>query len=88
MSPYHEMLDPAANDAVRLAACRGMYQQVSRRVEAERLEGEAIHARLTRADPYGLRWRITHDGATLEAIACVISAATELFEGHLDETGV
>ena len=85
MSTYHDMLDPAATDAARLAACRGMHQQVCRRVEAERLDGEAIHARQRPIDPYGLRWRTTPDGATLETIACLLSAAIEVFEGHLDE---
>lgn len=80
MSTYHDMLDPAATDAARLAACRGMHQKVCRRVEAERLEGEAIHARQRPIDPYGLRWRTTRDGATLETIANLLSAAIEAFQ--------
>jgi hypothetical protein len=85
MSTYHDMLDPAATDAARLAACRGMRQQVCRRVESESLDGEAAYARQRPIDPYGLRWRTTHDGATLETIACLLSAAIEIFEGHLNE---
>ena len=69
ISKYHDMLDPTATDAVRLAACRGMHQQVCRRVEVERLEGEATYARQRTIDPHGLRWRITCYGATLETIA-------------------
>ena len=80
MSTYHDMLDPDATDATRLAACRGMHRQVCRRVEVERLEGEASHARLRPIDPYGLRWRTTPDGATLETIACLLSAAIEAFQ--------
>ena len=80
MSTFHDMLDPAATDAARLAACRGMHRQVCRRVEVERLEGEASHARLRPIDPYGLRWRTTPDGATLETIACLLSAAIEAFQ--------
>jgi hypothetical protein len=85
MSTYHDMLDPAATDAARLAACRGMHQQVCRRVEAERLEGEAIHARQRPIDPYGLRWRTTRYGATLETIACLLSTAIKIFEACLNE---
>jgi hypothetical protein len=88
MSTYHDMLDPAATDAGRLAACRGMYQKVCRRAEAQRLEGEATDARLRPVDPYGLRWRTTRDGATLETIACLLSASIEIFESHLDEAAV
>ena len=80
MSTYHDMLDPAATDAARLAACRGMHQQVCRRVEVERLEGEASHARQRPIDPYGLRWRITPYGATLETIALLLSDAIESFQ--------
>ena len=80
MSTYHDMLDPAATDAARLAACRRMHQQVCRRVEVERLEGEATYARQRTIDPYGLRWRITHDGATLETIACLLSNAIDSFQ--------
>src|SRR6056297_3307667 len=80
MSTYHDMLDPAATDAARLAACRSMYQQVCRRVEVERLEGEATHARLRLIDPYGLRWRTTRDGATLETIARQLSTAIEALQ--------
>ncbi|MET4129712.1 hypothetical protein [Roseovarius sp. MBR-6] len=80
MSTYHDMLDPDATDATRLAACLGMHQQVCRRVEAERLDGEANHARQRPIDPYGLRWRITRDGATLETIARLLSAAIESFQ--------
>ncbi|MGX0879402.1 hypothetical protein ACSSV4_004111 [Roseovarius sp. MBR-154] len=80
MSTYHDMLDPAATDAARLAACRGMHQQVCRRIEAERLEGEATYARQRPIDPYGLRWRIPRDGATLETIACLLSTAIESFQ--------
>ena len=85
LSTYHDMLDPAATDAARLAACRGMHHQVRRRAEAERLEGEATHARVRPVDPYGLRWRTTRDGATLETIACLLSAAIEILEACLDE---
>ena len=88
MSAYHDMLDPAATDAVRLSACRSIYQQVCRRVEVERLEGEAFHVRQRPSDPYGLRWRITRDGATLETIASLLSAAIKIFEGHVDEEAV
>lgn len=80
MSTYHDMLDPAATDAARLAACRRMHQQVCRRVEVERLEGEATHARLRLIDPYGLRWRTTRDGATLETIARQLSTAIEALQ--------
>jgi pyrroline-5-carboxylate reductase len=80
MSTYHDMLDPAATDAARLAACRGMHQQVCRRVEVERLEGEATYARQRPIDPYALRWRITRDGATLEAIARLLSTSIEAFQ--------
>jgi hypothetical protein len=48
-----------------------MHRQVCRRVEVERLDGEAAYARQRPVDPYGLRWRTTHDGATLESIACL-----------------
>ena len=51
-----------------------------RRAEAERLDGEATHARIRPVDPYGLRWRTTPDGASLETIACLLSAAIEIFE--------
>ena len=85
MTTYHDMLDPAASDAARLEACRRMRRQVRRRAAAERLEGEAAHARLRPIDPYGLRWRTTPDGATLETIACLLSAAIEIFEARLDE---
>lgn len=85
MSTYHDMLDPAATDAARLAACRGMHQQVCRRVEVERLEGEATHARVRPVDPYGLRWRTTRHGATLETIACLPLASIKIFEACLDE---
>jgi len=80
MSTYHDMLDPSATDSARLAACRAMRQQVLRRAEAERLDGEATHARIRPVDPYGLRWRTTPDGASLETIACLLSAAIEIFE--------
>jgi hypothetical protein len=85
MSAYHDMLDPTVTDAARLAACRGMHQQVCRRVEVERLEGEATHARFRPVDPYGLRWRTTCDGATLEAIACLLLTSIKIFEARLDE---
>ena len=85
MSTYHDMLDPTATDAARLSACRGMHQQVCRRVEVECLEGEATHARVRPVDPYGLRWRTTRDGATLEIVARLLSAAIKIFEGYLDE---
>jgi pyrroline-5-carboxylate reductase len=88
MSTYHDMLDPDATDAARLAACRGMHQQVCRRIEAERLEGEATYARQRPVDPYGLRWRTTPDGATLEATASLLSNAIESFECHLDDETV
>ncbi|SFQ47374.1 hypothetical protein SAMN05421853_106249 [Roseivivax halotolerans] len=80
MSTYHDMLDPAATDAARLAACRGMRQKVCRRIAAERLDGEAAFARRRPIDPYGLRWRTTPDGATLETIASLLSAAIESFQ--------
>ena len=85
MSMYHDMLDLAATDAARLAACRGMHQQVCLRVEVERLEGEATHARVRPVDPYGLRWRTTRHGATLETIACLLSTSIKIFEACLDE---
>ena len=85
MSAYHDMLDPTATDSARLAACRSIYQQVCRRVEVERLEGEATLARVRPVDPYGLRWRTTRDGATLEIVARLLSAAIKIFEGYLDE---
>ncbi|MHA7849519.1 hypothetical protein [Roseovarius sp.] len=80
MSTYHDMLDPTATDAARLSACRGMHQQVCRCIEVECLEGEANHARVRPVDPYGLRWRTTHHGATLETIAHLLSAAIEAFQ--------
>ena len=88
MSTYHDMLDPAATDAARLAACRGMHQQVCRRVKVERLKGEAAYACHRPIDPYGLRWRTTQNGATLETIARLLSSAIESFECHLDEETV
>ena len=84
MSTYHDMLDPSATDTARLAACRAMRHQVLRRADVERLDGEATHARLRPVDPYGLRWRTTRDGATLETIACLLSAAIEIFEAGID----
>ncbi len=80
MSTYHDMLDPTATDAARLSACRGMQQKVCRRLEVERLEGEAIHVRQRPIDPYGLRWRITREGAALETIARLLSTAIESFQ--------
>jgi hypothetical protein len=84
MSTYHDMLDPSATDAARLEACRAMRHQVRRRADVERLDGEATHARLRPVDPYGLRWRTTPDGATLETIACLLSAAIGIFELNRD----
>jgi len=85
MSTYDDMLDPSATDAARLAACRAMRHHVLRRADVERLDGEANHARLRPVDPYGLRWRTTPDGATLETIACLLSAAIEIFEADRAE---
>ena len=84
MSTYHDMLDPSATDTARLAACRAMRHQVLRRAEAESLDGEADYSRLRPVDPYGLRWRTTRDGASLETIACLLSAAIGIFEVSLD----
>lgn len=85
MSTYDDMLDPSATDSARLAAYRAMRHQVLRLADVERLEGEATYARLRPVDPYGLRWRTTSHGATLETIACLLSAAIEIFEADRAE---
>jgi len=80
VSTYHDMLDPDGTDAARLAACWAMHRHVLRRVNAERLHGEATYARVRPVDPYGHCWRTTRDGAALETIACMLSTAIQLFE--------
>ena len=85
MTTYCDMLDPEASDAARLSACRAMLRHVRRRLEVERLEGEAIYARNRPPDPYGLHWQITPHGATLDAIARLLSDAVAIFEAALDE---
>ena len=82
VSTYHDMLDPKATDADRLTACWTMRQHVLRRVEAERLHGEATYARLRPVDPYGQRWRTTRDGAALQTIASMLSTSIEIFGGR------
>ena len=86
MTTYHDMLDPDATDLARLSACRAMLRHVRRRLEGERLEGEAVYARNRPIDPYGLHWQITPYGATLDAIARLLSDAIAIFEAALEES--
>ncbi|WP_299821417.1 hypothetical protein [uncultured Jannaschia sp.] len=80
ISTYADMLDPASTDARRLAACRSMLAGVLRQAAQERLAGEAVHAQDRPVDPYGLEWRITLQGAVLEAIARLLRDAVAAFE--------
>lgn len=84
MSHYHDMLDPAATDPARLAACRTMRECVLRRAHVEDLDGEATYAGLRPVDPYRLHWRTTREGATLWMIGQLLTTAIESFEAALE----
>lgn len=85
VSRYHEMLDPAATDSARLAACTVMLAAVVRNEQISLLEGEAEYARQRPVDPYSLHWRTTQKGAALTMIARLLSTAISIFEAELNE---
>ena len=80
MSHYHDMLDPAATDSARLAACRTMRECVLRQAHIEDLDGEATYVGCRPMDPYRLHWRTTREGATLFMIGQILTTAIEAFE--------
>lgn len=82
-SRYHDMLDPAATDSARLAACSVMLAAVVQNEQISRLEGEAEYARQRPVDPYNLHWRTTQQGAALTMIARLLSAAINIYENEL-----
>jgi len=80
MSHYHDMLDPAATDSARLAACRTIRECVLRQAHNEDLDGEATYVGRRPMDPYRLHWRTTREGATLWMIGQILTTAIESFE--------
>jgi hypothetical protein len=76
------MLDPAATDADRLAACRAMYKSVLRRAEIEDMEGQSRRLQHRPVDPYTMHWHTTPEGAALRMIAHLLSCATVGFENE------
>ena len=85
VSHYHDMLDPYAEDSVRLSACRNMRAHVWRRAQAEKEKGEERHLRDRPADPYRLEWRTTETGAAMELIADILSEAIRNYEDGIEK---
>jgi hypothetical protein len=79
---YHSMLDPAATDADRLAACRAMHKCVLRRADVEELEGQSRRLQYRLVDPYQMHWHTTAEGAALWMIAHLLSCAIRGFEAE------
>lgn len=77
---YEHMMDPEATDKTKLAACDTMLRSVLRRLEVEKLQGEADYKNRRPIDPFGLTWRMTQHGAVLTAIAELLSAAIAIYE--------
>lgn len=82
MCHYHAMLDPAATDAQRLAACRAMRKCVLRRAEAEDLEGKANRLQERPVDLCDAHWHTTRDGAALRMITHLLDCAIRGFEAE------
>ena len=74
------MLDPAADDERRRAACAGLLPHVRRQAENERWRAEGERARILPSDPYRQEWRTTRHGAALETVAELLEVALASFE--------
>ncbi|SFQ12423.1 hypothetical protein [Tranquillimonas alkanivorans] len=75
VTTYHEMLDPSAPDALRLAACRRMHEAAKFQAQMEAWEAKRATRTTHRRDPYGLEWCTTQRGAVLEHLAELLEAA-------------
>lgn len=81
MTLYHDMLDPDATDYARAEACRKMLEPVERQLLFEDQKGIDSCALTRPIDPYRAHWRTTERGAALAAIAWLLRAALEAFDG-------
>lgn len=79
ISTYHDMLDPAAPDESRVAACRRLHAAVSGSAEAERCTAQAFLVDHQDPDPYEACRGTTLRGAVLEMIAGLLDAALQEF---------
>lgn len=80
VSTYHDMLDPQAADGARVNACRLMLKEVKEQILLEDRKGREAYARLRPIDPYRKHWKTTAHGASLSAIASLLTGAIEAFE--------